>query len=680
MVSSCFLIIVFNRYHFQFSMYHLFYRTLASILLNLSRAQNNISISITDNDGQFLLIEAADYLPDWLGPDSSCNRVWLRYGQVKIVPYDEPGRQREGGIDLSAALDYLRKTAISSQDSGPDSSWIKKMNKHIRSRTVDVFPAKAVIQEHVCACILPKVIGDLLQQNPELISVAVAAFCAYNNSERFQQAKKRAGPSSSSSSSSSSDNKSPSQHATLPHLLDSALSDVESLTVAPVRFTRALYAKLMFQKFRPPRKFHSLMRVVSSSGSKKVISAFELGCKLCIGLEQAAIHELTVSIPAVEAIRSTDEHWKRLLLSARTYGFNLSDETTVKMLSEMFKERSIIFSPSIEGFESSEAVSALFELTYGQPKEILNGVKISPIISSRLHSQQTTRAEHFDDNEQSTFLRDKIFAPFLKKTVRNDSDAWLYMTPEELDEEMNKRMQTEAGVASAPEVVSEGGESIGRERGTSSGDDEAKQMQDIIDGIKTFMAGKSDYDGVQVKKASAEKKQQKQTKAKMGEAVQGSASTATAAMETSSSLAEDNPSDFSNLNFDYISSMLQNSLQLENHGQDKARNDNEEDDENDEDDEDDGDDGEDSDDYSEYNSIDESGDIATTGLGHFTIPRWRLGKASSVEEDAEEENPSEEADSDDEVVVGKVNDCGGSAKADKGRSRSAFTIADYQVT
>lgn len=30
---------------------------------------------VEDNDGEFLLIEAADYLPKWLNPDSSQNRV-----------------------------------------------------------------------------------------------------------------------------------------------------------------------------------------------------------------------------------------------------------------------------------------------------------------------------------------------------------------------------------------------------------------------------------------------------------------------------------------------------------------------------------------------------------------------------------------------------------------------------
>lgn len=33
---------------------------------------------IQDNDGDFLLIEAADYIPKWLDPDTSENRVIIK--------------------------------------------------------------------------------------------------------------------------------------------------------------------------------------------------------------------------------------------------------------------------------------------------------------------------------------------------------------------------------------------------------------------------------------------------------------------------------------------------------------------------------------------------------------------------------------------------------------------------
>uniref|UniRef100_A0A3Q4HB40 Uncharacterized protein n=1 Tax=Neolamprologus brichardi TaxID=32507 RepID=A0A3Q4HB40_NEOBR len=41
---------------------------------------------VEDNDGEFLLIEAADYLPKWLNPDTSENRVFLYKGELHILP------------------------------------------------------------------------------------------------------------------------------------------------------------------------------------------------------------------------------------------------------------------------------------------------------------------------------------------------------------------------------------------------------------------------------------------------------------------------------------------------------------------------------------------------------------------------------------------------------------------
>jgi hypothetical protein len=41
---------------------------------------------VWDNDGEFLLIEAAYAIPRWLKPDTATNRVWLRGGEVHIIP------------------------------------------------------------------------------------------------------------------------------------------------------------------------------------------------------------------------------------------------------------------------------------------------------------------------------------------------------------------------------------------------------------------------------------------------------------------------------------------------------------------------------------------------------------------------------------------------------------------
>lgn len=39
-----------------------------------------------DNDGEFLLIEAAYGLPRWLKPETAQNRVWLHGGAFHLVP------------------------------------------------------------------------------------------------------------------------------------------------------------------------------------------------------------------------------------------------------------------------------------------------------------------------------------------------------------------------------------------------------------------------------------------------------------------------------------------------------------------------------------------------------------------------------------------------------------------
>lgn len=45
------------------------------LLQQITKTFPELAAKVGDNDGEFLLIEAADYLPKWLNPDSSENRV-----------------------------------------------------------------------------------------------------------------------------------------------------------------------------------------------------------------------------------------------------------------------------------------------------------------------------------------------------------------------------------------------------------------------------------------------------------------------------------------------------------------------------------------------------------------------------------------------------------------------------
>lgn len=45
------------------------------LLKHITRTFSDVAAVVSDNDGQFLLIEAAEHLPKWLDPDCSENRV-----------------------------------------------------------------------------------------------------------------------------------------------------------------------------------------------------------------------------------------------------------------------------------------------------------------------------------------------------------------------------------------------------------------------------------------------------------------------------------------------------------------------------------------------------------------------------------------------------------------------------
>ena len=87
-----------------------------------------------DDDGDFLLIEAADALPRWLSPVNSDNRCWLFRGRVHVIPRkwqsssSKVGEQeQERQPTLAEALEVLARSSspsassssVSSSDAGP---------------------------------------------------------------------------------------------------------------------------------------------------------------------------------------------------------------------------------------------------------------------------------------------------------------------------------------------------------------------------------------------------------------------------------------------------------------------------------------------------------------------------------------------------------------------------------
>eukprot|EP01060_Flectonema_neradi_P028195 TRINITY_DN37918_c0_g1_i1.p1 TRINITY_DN37918_c0_g1~~TRINITY_DN37918_c0_g1_i1.p1 ORF type:complete len:669 (+),score=146.76 TRINITY_DN37918_c0_g1_i1:36-2042(+) len=56
------------------------------VLMKLTEVCTNVVVRVTDQDGQFLLIEAAEYLPEWMDPEGMTNRMFLRNGTLQCIP------------------------------------------------------------------------------------------------------------------------------------------------------------------------------------------------------------------------------------------------------------------------------------------------------------------------------------------------------------------------------------------------------------------------------------------------------------------------------------------------------------------------------------------------------------------------------------------------------------------
>ena len=56
------------------------------LLKTLSARLPHLAIHVWDNDGQFLLIEAADALPRWITPEIADNRVFLFRDELHVIP------------------------------------------------------------------------------------------------------------------------------------------------------------------------------------------------------------------------------------------------------------------------------------------------------------------------------------------------------------------------------------------------------------------------------------------------------------------------------------------------------------------------------------------------------------------------------------------------------------------
>ncbi|KAL4931240.1 putative regulatory factor Sgt1 [Aspergillus undulatus] len=138
------------------------------LLLELTKKHKDIWATVTDNDGQFLLAEAAGALPSWLEPEIADNRVWLHQGDLVIIkPKNEKNRVTET-ISLSEARRILKEE--------PGRLMRSAMIQEEAFYRLRNYPKQISENLHSVLVTMPRKVAFLLHQKPTYISPAVEAF------------------------------------------------------------------------------------------------------------------------------------------------------------------------------------------------------------------------------------------------------------------------------------------------------------------------------------------------------------------------------------------------------------------------------------------------------------------------------------------------------------------------
>ncbi|CAL9166969.1 unnamed protein product [Musa hybrid cultivar] len=215
----------------------------AALLFAASSAVPSITARAWDSDGDFLLIEAAFALPRWLEPDTAANRVFIRGGQLHIVPK----RVFPDTPSLEAALASVRSEEVDTRASDKVQAAIL--------RKISGYPDKAMANMQRVRVRVPLPVAQVLKEEPFLISLAVEGFY-----DRDVDTMKHA--------------------ARMERFLRGSDGDIEMVR-ASVRMSRAMYAQLVQQKFQAPTGYLMPSR---EEGPAAFMEA-ELGMKIACGFE-----------------------------------------------------------------------------------------------------------------------------------------------------------------------------------------------------------------------------------------------------------------------------------------------------------------------------------------------------------------------------------------------------------
>ncbi|KAI9028156.1 SGT1 protein-domain-containing protein [Phycomyces nitens] len=343
-------------------------------------------ITIADNDGDVLLIEAAMELPSWLDPTNSQNRVYVHKGKVHIIPLPTTPAEimqipSAGKLGRAQAITLVRQSLVSTEASPSVQSIIGERIKD--------YPKAAKEEIHRARCILPKQAAFVLCKAPQLLPLAIEAFYLREPISLKACAKM--------------------------HHFSPIQNDVDAI----VRFTKTTYAQTVSQKFYAPKPFH-----LPPVSKKKEFKAAELGMKVACGLEMLYADERTNQTEGQDKYRfDLDPAWKEFVGNLGRLGYFRGEREgsrVYRQLEEQAKEQFL---------QSKQNHYIAMEDLDIDDNETFSGGSTLGHISPRLLMDEILK-EYSED----------ALMELLNAEETEDSDEWMNVDPKQLEDLLAQKM------------------------------------------------------------------------------------------------------------------------------------------------------------------------------------------------------------------------------------------------
>ncbi|CAH8562884.1 unnamed protein product [Schistosoma turkestanicum] len=385
------------------------------MLSEISKLDPSVIIQVTDEDGEFLLIECANHLPNWINPENAENRVWFYQGKLCIIC-----KERKLKMTLNSALETFRnfdKAAllISNSIQAGIQAKIKKYpdfvnTMHLAHITVP-YPVAAVLTVFSPRDIINSSI-DVLADKISEHSAVQSWLKLFNNSLTIFANRCK--------------NKSGARKSKWPKISNFS----NSYVTIPMRFNRLRYALL--RSLPTPSGFEQPPNDNLASGRL----AAELGLKLCIGLDfllnYVGKHEEDPNFtPHFVAPGESEEKWNKFLerLTSSGYFQGVSEESWLH--NELLQQAQWHFLEFLSEKSPELSVCRSFDHSSYTGQTRNNLQKHSQFLYSILN--------YMENNECYSSCVQRSYSLETNGLPPADDESWMFVTPEELDKMLLER-------------------------------------------------------------------------------------------------------------------------------------------------------------------------------------------------------------------------------------------------